>query len=208
MRWLLRRISKASQTTNCLRNPKGTLSGNPRGIPTIVSLPRNGNWCNVCLILFYWYVFYGSIFRYGNWLLDHGLMKLPSYIFVCASTLIPAFVRIGQLPSLLVPLKTLPKVGRAMKHVQGKVGSTPFKDTDVVLEEKRKHFLVTYFKSEVGALPEVSLLFRCETTKLRFRCKTKIPWNLSFRNSITTSHMPSIVYVGMPFHIGTFMWSP
>ena len=102
-------------------------------------------------------------------------MKLPSYIFVCASTLIPAFVRIGQLPSLLVPLKTLPKVGRAMKHVQGKVGSTPFKDTDVVLEEKRKHFLVTYFKSEVGALPEVScLLFRRETMKLRFRCKTKI----------------------------------
>uniref|UniRef100_A0AC34EZM9 ABC transmembrane type-1 domain-containing protein n=1 Tax=Panagrolaimus sp. ES5 TaxID=591445 RepID=A0AC34EZM9_9BILA len=91
---------------------------------------------------------------YGNWLLDKGLMELPSYIFVCASTLIPAFVRIGQLPSLLVPLQTLPKVGRAMKYVETKVGKTPFKETDVMLEEKRKQFLVSYFKVEVGALPE------------------------------------------------------
>ena len=83
-------------------------------------------------------------------------MHLPAYIYVCASTLIPACIRMGQLPFLLTPLTALPSVGRSMKHVKaGKGAKTGLLKSMEDVDESKKEFLLAFFKAEVGTLPEV-----------------------------------------------------
>uniref|UniRef100_A0AC34F9J0 ABC transmembrane type-1 domain-containing protein n=1 Tax=Panagrolaimus sp. ES5 TaxID=591445 RepID=A0AC34F9J0_9BILA len=101
---------------------------------------------------FFPFLGWGAAALYGNWLLDRDLMNLPAYIYVCVSTLIPACVRIGQLPQLLVPLIVLPKIGKAMNSVKSEIRKSPIKDNDITIS--KKDILINFLKTEMGILPE------------------------------------------------------
>uniref|UniRef100_A0A914YDD4 ABC transmembrane type-1 domain-containing protein n=1 Tax=Panagrolaimus superbus TaxID=310955 RepID=A0A914YDD4_9BILA len=103
---------------------------------------------------FFPFLGWGAAALYGNWLLGRDLMNLPSYIYVCVSTLIPACVRIGQLPQLLIPLIVLPKIGKTMKTVKTEISKISTKDNDVDAKQRKKEFLISFLKTEIGVLPE------------------------------------------------------
>uniref|UniRef100_A0AC35FGA3 ABC transmembrane type-1 domain-containing protein n=1 Tax=Panagrolaimus sp. PS1159 TaxID=55785 RepID=A0AC35FGA3_9BILA len=103
---------------------------------------------------FFPFIGWGAAAIYGNWLLDRDLMNLPAYIYVCVSTLIPACVRIGQLPQMLIPLNVLSKLGRMMKGVKKELQKAPLKDNDFNVNQNKKDFLIAFIKAEIGVLSE------------------------------------------------------
>uniref|UniRef100_A0A914QY85 ABC transmembrane type-1 domain-containing protein n=1 Tax=Panagrolaimus davidi TaxID=227884 RepID=A0A914QY85_9BILA len=103
---------------------------------------------------FFPFIGWGAAAIYGNWLLDRDLMNLPAYIYVCVSTLIPACVRIGQLPQMLIPLNVLSKLGKTMKSVKKELQKAPLKDYDFNVKQNKKDFLIAFIKAEIGVLSE------------------------------------------------------
>uniref|UniRef100_A0A7E4W7Y9 ABC transmembrane type-1 domain-containing protein n=1 Tax=Panagrellus redivivus TaxID=6233 RepID=A0A7E4W7Y9_PANRE len=95
---------------------------------------------------------------YGNWLLDNNLMNKPTYIFVCASSLMPAWIRFAALPGHLTTLFGIAKVSRLLKKAQAnphKRESFSLNDeTQAELEKRQKDVLIKLIKSEIGELPE------------------------------------------------------
>ena len=94
------------------------------------------------------------ISSYGNWLIDNRQMKWPGYMFVVCNTIVPAFIRLGQLPAQITVLSSAVRVGRILKLVDKEVDRVEMQEASN-LEDKRKEFLVNYIKAEIGSPKEV-----------------------------------------------------
>uniref|UniRef100_A0AC34QP93 ABC transmembrane type-1 domain-containing protein n=1 Tax=Panagrolaimus sp. JU765 TaxID=591449 RepID=A0AC34QP93_9BILA len=115
---------------------------------------------------------------YGNWLIDHDALKLPGYLFVVCNTLIPASIRLAQLPSQFTALGSFQKVGRSLKLVSQTVEGVKI-ENEAEVEEKRKKFLVGFVKAEVGA-PKERLHHHKSPALYRVRRKALSLWYLYF----------------------------
>ena len=86
-------------------------------------------------------------------------MRWPGYMFVVCNTIVPAFIRVAQLPAQVTTLSSAVRVGRILKLVDQEVESGELKEV-LHLEEKRKAFIISYIKAEVGAPKEVCYFFQ------------------------------------------------
>ncbi|KAE9551355.1 hypothetical protein FO519_005437 [Halicephalobus sp. NKZ332] len=101
------------------------------------------------------FIFFGMAISafYGNWLIDRKSLKWPGYLFVVCNTIIPAFIRLAQLPSQITTLSSASRVGRIMKLVEEGIEKGAMLEM-LDLEDKRKAFLMNYIKAEVGSPKE------------------------------------------------------